>query len=84
MLHFSWATDLDPKGANNQIKESIEPVLSRSIASMVNNTTGLGTSNATSTQEESRFEDISDESFPPGVPEEGMDISVVSDSEATL
>jgi anaphase-promoting complex subunit 3 len=30
LLHFSWATDLDPKGANNQIKESIEPVLSKS------------------------------------------------------
>ncbi len=35
LLHFSWATDLDPKGANNQIKESIEPVLSKSITSMV-------------------------------------------------
>jgi len=32
LLHFSWATDLDPKGANNQIKESIEPVLSRSLS----------------------------------------------------
>ena len=36
LLHFSWATDLDPKGANNQIKESIEPVLSKSLTSMVN------------------------------------------------
>ncbi|XP_021944075.1 cell division cycle protein 27 homolog [Folsomia candida] len=30
LLHFSWATDLDPKGANNHIKESIEPVLNNS------------------------------------------------------
>jgi len=36
LLHFSWATDLDPKGANNQIKEAIEPVLSRSLSSVAN------------------------------------------------
>lgn len=24
MLNFSWATDLDPKGANNHIKEAID------------------------------------------------------------
>ncbi|XP_037085740.1 cell division cycle protein 27 homolog [Pollicipes pollicipes] len=28
-MHFSWAMDLDPKGANNQLKEAIEPALSR-------------------------------------------------------
>jgi len=27
--HFSWAMDLDPKGANNQLKDAIEPALSR-------------------------------------------------------
>ena len=28
-MHFSWAMDLDPKGANNQLKEAIEPAISR-------------------------------------------------------
>ena len=23
-MHFSWAMDLDPKGANNKIKESLD------------------------------------------------------------
>lgn len=30
LMHFSWATDLDPKGANSQIKEAIDPALGRS------------------------------------------------------
>ncbi|PSN43924.1 Cell division cycle protein 27 [Blattella germanica] len=29
LMHFSWATDLDPKGANSQIKEAIDPAMSR-------------------------------------------------------
>lgn len=29
LMYFSWATDLDPKGANNQIKEAFEPALGR-------------------------------------------------------
>lgn len=29
LMHFSWAMDLDPKGVNTQIKESIEPSLPR-------------------------------------------------------
>lgn len=28
LMHFSWATDLDPKGANNQIKEAFDPNVS--------------------------------------------------------
>ncbi|XP_039284697.1 cell division cycle protein 27 homolog [Nilaparvata lugens] len=32
LMHFSWATDLDPKGANSQIKEAIDPAISRSQA----------------------------------------------------
>lgn len=35
-MHFSWATDLDPKGANSQIKEAIDPAISQS------NNDGLG------------------------------------------
>lgn len=30
-MHFSWATDLDPKGANSQIKESIDPPVYRNL-----------------------------------------------------
>lgn len=30
LMHFSWATDLDPKGANSQIKDAIDPSVSRS------------------------------------------------------
>lgn len=26
LMHFSWATDLDPKGVNNQIKDAFDPV----------------------------------------------------------
>lgn len=29
LMHFSWATDLDPKGASSQIKEAFEPGISR-------------------------------------------------------
>lgn len=25
LMHFSWATDLDPKGANNQVKDAFDP-----------------------------------------------------------
>ncbi|XP_046396113.1 cell division cycle protein 27 homolog isoform X2 [Ischnura elegans] len=32
LMHFSWAMDLDPKGANSQIKEAIDPAVSRSQA----------------------------------------------------
>lgn len=31
LMHFSWATDLDPKGANSQIKEAIDPAMSRNL-----------------------------------------------------
>ncbi|KAL1128844.1 hypothetical protein AAG570_013378, partial [Ranatra chinensis] len=30
LMHFSWATDLDPKGATTQIKEAIDPGMSQS------------------------------------------------------
>lgn len=30
IMHFSWATDLDPKGSNNQIKEAYDSNVSRS------------------------------------------------------
>jgi anaphase-promoting complex subunit 3 len=29
LMHFSWATDLDPKGAHSQIKDTLDPLLSR-------------------------------------------------------
>jgi anaphase-promoting complex subunit 3 len=39
LMHFSWATDLDPKGANSQIKEAIDPAVSRSQAEEDTSTT---------------------------------------------
>lgn len=29
LMHFSWATDLDPKGASSQIKEAFDPAVGR-------------------------------------------------------
>merc|ERR1711944_54377 len=29
LMHISWAMDLDPKGANSQIKDALDPTLSR-------------------------------------------------------
>lgn len=42
LMHFSWATDLDPKGANSQIKEAIDPALSQSQAEEDTSTTHPG------------------------------------------
>jgi anaphase-promoting complex subunit 3 len=82
LLHFSWATDLDPKGANNQIKESIEPVLSRSITSM-SSTLELNGNGG----EQRQLSDASGEIEEEGVEETAeyvMDVSTTSDSELTL
>lgn len=38
-MNFSWAIDLDPKGANNQIKEAIDK---RYLPDDDDNTLGLG------------------------------------------
>ena len=29
LMHFSWAMDLDPKGANTQIKDALDPTHNR-------------------------------------------------------
>lgn len=29
LMHFSWAMDLDPKGANSQIKDALDPTMNR-------------------------------------------------------
>ncbi|CAH1366177.1 unnamed protein product [Tenebrio molitor] len=34
LMHFSWATDLDPKGASSQIKEAIDPSIGRSTTAV--------------------------------------------------
>jgi len=31
LMHFSWAMDLDPKGANSQIKDALDPALNRAV-----------------------------------------------------
>ncbi|CAG9770507.1 unnamed protein product [Ceutorhynchus assimilis] len=35
LQHFSWATDLDPKGASSQIKEAFDPAMGRNNATDV-------------------------------------------------
>lgn len=40
LMHFSWATDLDPKGANNQIKDNYDSIIRTQDAG----TSDLGTS----------------------------------------
>ncbi|XP_068751577.1 cell division cycle protein 27 homolog isoform X1 [Montipora capricornis] len=54
-MNFSWAIDLDPKGANNQIKEAINK---RYLPDEEDNTT-MGVSSADNTMEQSL--DVSDE-----------------------
>lgn len=34
LMHFSWATDLDPKGANSQIKGAFDPSIGRNNTEM--------------------------------------------------
>lgn len=40
LMHFSWASDLDPKGANNQIKESFDSAAAMASGSGVNTSGG--------------------------------------------
>ena len=32
LMHFSWAMDLDPKGANSQIKDALDPTINSRAA----------------------------------------------------
>ena len=54
-MNFSWAIDLDPKGANNQIKEAINK---RYLPDEEDNTT-MGVSSADNAMEQSL--NVSDE-----------------------
>ena len=40
LMHFSWAMDLDPKGANSQIKDALDPTLNRANQEDISTTTG--------------------------------------------
>jgi len=42
LMNFSWAMDLDPKGANSQIKEALDPALNRQVQEMGNTTDDQG------------------------------------------
>lgn len=37
LQHFSWASDLDPKGASNQIKEAFDPAMGRNNSDLSEN-----------------------------------------------
>lgn len=30
-MYISWATDLDPKGANSQVREASDPLINNSV-----------------------------------------------------
>jgi len=58
-MNFSWAIDLDPKGANNQIKEAINK---RYVTDDDDNTMGLDTADTMDTMDQSvGVDDLSDE-----------------------
>lgn len=48
LMHFSWAMDLDPKGANSQIKDALDPALNRA-AQEENNATAAASAASTTT-----------------------------------
>lgn len=42
LMHFSWATDLDPKGASSQIKEAFDPSTGRNTTDAESPTSPIG------------------------------------------
>lgn len=48
LMHFSWATDLDPKGANNQIKDNFDSIIRTQDTTI--NGAGSGSSNPDANQ----------------------------------
>lgn len=42
LMHFSWATDLDPKGASSQIKEAFDPSAGRNTTDAESPTSPMG------------------------------------------
>ena len=42
LMHFSWAMDLDPKGANSQIKDALDPTINSRAAAQEENAGGGG------------------------------------------
>merc|ERR1719323_642714 len=38
LMNYSWSTDLDPKGANSQIKDALDPALNRHASELGNQT----------------------------------------------
>ena len=42
LMHFSWAMDLDPKGANSQIKDALDPTINSRAAGQEENAGGAG------------------------------------------
>merc|ERR1719219_2745672 len=42
LMNFAWAMDLDPKGANSQIKDALDPALNRQVQELGNLTEDQG------------------------------------------
>lgn len=37
LMYISWATDLDPKGANSQVREASDPLINNSVVADIGN-----------------------------------------------
>lgn len=62
LMHFSWATDLDPKGANSQIREAFDPAIGRSVTEMESPGGEEYQSESNSTQQPDGFGGLPDDS----------------------
>jgi len=79
LMHFSWAMDLDPKGANSQIKDALDPALNRQSQEMGNSAQDQEESMAAEDQEVDRhhedFQGEISEGFNPTMGENSEAIS---------
>ncbi|KAF2892768.1 hypothetical protein ILUMI_13403 [Ignelater luminosus] len=64
LMHFSWATDLDPKGANSQIREAFDPSAGRTaeIESPASPTVDEYQSESNSVQQQDGFNGLPEDS----------------------
>lgn len=60
-MHFSWAMDLDPKGANSQIKDALDRSMNKAAQETVELTNEAATVQALHNQELPMIEDEEDE-----------------------
>lgn len=57
-MNFAWAMDLDPKGANSQIKDALDPALNRQFQEMGNITDDQGEPMMAEADNDTRHQDF--------------------------